>query len=151
VSAGYKIRRQIGQKHKKAANPFVKNPEIMQWQRTLGGISGAISVGTGAYASHGLKKSKESEAYAKVFETGSRYQLIHSVMLAATPAICKSGGGNHIIASKVAGACFASGIALFSGSCYAVGLTEDRSNGKLAPIGGFALIGGWLSLALLRR
>ena len=47
--------------------------------------------------------------------------------------------------------CFTAGIVLFSGSCYAVGLKEDRSLGKLAPIGGFGLIGGWLSLALLRR
>ena len=123
----------------------------MQWQRVLGGLSGAMSVGTGAYASHGLKKNKKSETYAKVFETGSRYQLIHSAMLVATPAICRSGGGKYAIASRVAGACFASGIAMFSGSCYAVGLMEDRSYGKLAPVGGFALIGGWLSLALLRR
>jgi uncharacterized membrane protein YgdD (TMEM256/DUF423 family) len=49
------------------------------------------------------------------------------------------------------GTLFAAGIVLFSGSCYAVGFTEDRSVGKLAPVGGFALIGGWLSLALLRR
>lgn len=117
----------------------------MQWQRVLGGLSGAISVGTGAYGAHGLKGTEET--YIKVFETGSRYQLIHSALLAATPAICGSGTR----ASKVAGACFTAGIVLFSGSCYAVGLKEDRSLGKLAPIGGFGLIGGWLSLALLRR
>lgn len=55
------------------------------WQRVLGGISGAFSVATGAYAAHGLKDKEEP--YAKVFETGSRYQLVHSAMLAATPAI----------------------------------------------------------------
>lgn len=115
------------------------------WQRVLGGLSGATSVGTGAYAAHGLKGKQES--YVKVFETGSRYQLAHSVILAATPAIC----GKSSRAGKIAGVCFTSGILLFSGSCYAVGLTEDRSVGKAAPVGGFALIGGWLSLAILRK
>ena len=114
------------------------------WQRVVGGISGAISVGTGSYAAHGLKGK---ESYVKVFETGSRYQLVHSAMLAASPAIC----GSSTRASRIAGACFTAGILLFSGSCYAVGVTEDRNNGKLAPIGGFGLIGGWLSLALFRR
>jgi uncharacterized membrane protein YgdD (TMEM256/DUF423 family) len=117
----------------------------LQWQRIIGGLSGAISVGTGAYGAHGLRDKQET--YVKVFETGSRYQLIHSVLLAGTPAIC--GVGTR--AGNVAGALFATGIVLFSGSCYAVGLKEDRSLGKLAPVGGFSLIGGWLSLALLRR
>ena len=99
----------------------------------------------GAYAAHGLKDKEEP--YAKVFETGSRYQLVHSAMLAATPAICGSSSNR---AGRIAGACFTTGIILFSGSCYAVGLTEDRSNGKLAPVGGFGLIAGWLSLALFR-
>mmetsp|Transcript_7836 Transcript_7836/g.14181 ORF Transcript_7836/g.14181 Transcript_7836/m.14181 type:complete len:118 (-) Transcript_7836:365-718(-) len=117
----------------------------MMWQRVVGGLSGAMSVGTGAYGAHGLKGKEE--AYIKVYETGSRYQLVHSAILAATPAIC----GNSSRAGKIAGACFVTGIALFSGSCYAVALSEDRSVGKLAPVGGFALIGGWLSLAILRR
>jgi len=117
----------------------------MQWQRVVGGLSGAMSVGTGAYGAHGLKGKEES--YVKVFETGSRYQLLHSAVLVATPSIC----GSSSRAGKVAGVCFATGILLFSGSCYAVGLNEDRSLGKLAPVGGFGLIGGWLSLALLRR
>lgn len=121
------------------------------WQRAIGGLSGAMSVATGAYAAHGLKGKDES--YIKVFETGSRYQLVHSVILAATPAICGTAGigkgGGRV--KNVVGAFFATGIVLFSGSCYAVGMTEDRSNGKLAPVGGFSLIAGWLSLAFFRR
>jgi uncharacterized membrane protein YgdD (TMEM256/DUF423 family) len=117
----------------------------MQWLRVLVGLSGAMSVGAGAYGSHGMKG--KDEVYAKVFQTGSHYQLVHSALLAATPAIC--GGGSR--ATKVAGAFFASGIVLFSGSCYAVGILEDRSVGKAAPVGGFALIFGWISLAVLRK
>jgi len=117
------------------------------WKRVLGGLSGAMSIGTGAYGAHGLKSDdKISATYKSVFETGSRDQLVHSALLVATPAIlpCTK-------SANIAGAFFAAGMAMFSGSCYAVGLTQDRSNGKLAPVGGFALIGGWLSLALFKR
>mmetsp|Transcript_4136 Transcript_4136/g.6279 ORF Transcript_4136/g.6279 Transcript_4136/m.6279 type:complete len:121 (+) Transcript_4136:213-575(+) len=116
------------------------------WQRVIGGLSGCMAVGTSAYGAHGLKP--KSEVYKKTFDTGARFQLLHSVLLVATPAIC--GGGKTRI-PHVAGAFFSIGIALFSGSCYAVGITEDRNNGKAAPIGGLALMAGWLSLALVKR
>ena len=103
-------------------------------------------IGTGAYGAHGFRG--KDAAYKNTFETGSRYQLIHSVLLVATPAIC---GGPSTRAAQVAGTFFTLGIGLFSGSCYAVGLKEDRAYGKLAPIGGFSLMGGWLALAFLRR
>lgn len=32
-------------------------------------------------------------------------------------------------------------------SCYVVGLSEDRSYGKLAPVGGFMFMAGWLAFA----
>lgn len=100
----------------------------------------------GAYGAHGFRGKEE--VYKNTFETGSRYQLVHSALLVATPAIC---GGPSTRAAHIAGACFTLGIGLFSGSCYAVGLKEDRKYGKLAPVGGFSLMGGWLALAILRR
>ena len=118
----------------------------MEWQRVIGGLSGAMSVGMGAYGAHGFRGKQET--YKNVFETGSRYQLVHSAVLVATPIIC---GGPATRAAQVAGLCFTVGMGLFSGSCYAVGLNEDRKYGKLAPIGGFSLMGGWLALALLRK
>ena len=117
----------------------------MHWQRVFGGISGAISVGAGAYGAHGL--SDKTDTQRKVFETGARYQLIHSVVLAATPAIC----GPSTLAARAAGSFFALGTLGFSGSCYAAVLADDRKYGQLAPVGGFSLIFGWLSLAFLMR
>ena len=58
----------------------------MQWHRIIGGLSGAMSVGTSAYGAHGLKSKKEQ--YIKTFETGARLQMIHSLLLIATPTIC---------------------------------------------------------------
>lgn len=64
---------------------------------------------------------------------------IHSLLLAAAPLAGKP---------RLVGSLAAAGIVLFSGSCYYAALTEDRGNAKLAPFGGFALIGAWLALAL---
>ena len=36
-----------------------------------------------------------------------------------------------------------------AGSCYAVALSGDRSTGSLAPVGGFVMIAGWLTLVAL--
>ena len=106
------------------------------WQR-LAGLSGAASVAFGAYGAHGFKPEKESSK--QVFETGNKYHLIHSVLLATAPLSKRP---------NVFGALCSFGILGFSGSCYAAALTEDRTYGKLAPVGGFSLISAWLVLLL---
>lgn len=103
---------------------------MSSWQRTVGG---------------GL--AAKTETQQNIFKTAANYQLIHSLALAATPAIC----GVHKVAAKVAGTFFAAGIVLFSGACYTVVLMDDRTFSKVAPYGGFSLMFGWLSLALLRK
>ena len=119
---------------------------VWQWQRIVGGISGATSIAAGAYGAHGLR-SKDA-IYQKIYDTGARYHLIHSAILLAIPSIC---GGASSRAAKISGALITTGMVLFSGSCYASGIMEDRSYGKAAPYGGFSLMAGWLSLALLRK
>ena len=84
--------------------------------------------------------------YVTAYETGARYQLLHAAVLLATPSICGSSR-----AAKVSGLFLTTGMCLFCGSCYAVGITENREYGKAAPLGGVGLILGWLSLALLRK
>jgi len=116
------------------------------WQRIIGGISGCIAIGTSAYGAHGLKPSKES--YGKTFDSGARFHLLHSILLVATPAIC---GPKNLRLANLSGACLTVGMAMFSGSCYAVAIKEDRAYGKAAPLGGVALMAGWLSLAFVRR
>jgi uncharacterized membrane protein YgdD (TMEM256/DUF423 family) len=118
----------------------------LAWQRVIGGLSGCTAIGTSAYGAHGLKPTKES--YGKTFESGSRFHLLHSILLVATPSIC---GRRNMRMANITGLLLTAGMVLFSGSCYAVALTEDRSVGKAAPIGGMALMAGWLSLAIVRR
>jgi uncharacterized membrane protein YgdD (TMEM256/DUF423 family) len=116
------------------------------WHK-LAGLNGAAAIGLSAFGSHGLPKVLQKQGHdekqvaksAKIWDTAARMHLIHSVMLAVVPTLKRPG---------VSGALLASGTALFCGPCYllAADPTQFKDASKLAPIGGFVLIGGWLSL-----
>ena len=50
--------------------------------------------------------------------------------------------------SRAAGVLLLAGIALFSGSLYALALGAPRSLGMVTPFGGLAFIAGWVCFAL---
>mmetsp|Transcript_254 Transcript_254/g.829 ORF Transcript_254/g.829 Transcript_254/m.829 type:complete len:123 (+) Transcript_254:80-448(+) len=113
------------------------------WTR-VGAVSGAAAVGAAAYGAHGL--SPEDESLVEVYKTGNSFHLLHSAVLTLAPALPTA--SKRPALSHASMLLFAGGTAVFSGSCYMSALTEDRKNGRLAPIGGSALILAWLSLAL---
>ena len=107
----------------------------------VGAVNGAIAVGCGAFAAHGLKDRLEPKML-EVFETGARYQMYHAL------AIVLAG----MLAAKLAGANAAGwilqlGIVLFSGSLYVLALTGEKAFGAVTPFGGVAFLVGWLWLA----
>ena len=112
------------------------------WRR-FAGLSGASSVAMAAYGAHGIPFDKMDPQFKTTYENGVRLHMVHSVILAGCSTSMLSGARRHIT-----GALFFGGIAVFSGSCYAAVFTKDRKNGRFAPIGGTALILGWLSLVL---
>ncbi len=69
-----------------------------------------------------------------------RYHLLHAVALLAIALSAQAS------ALRAAGWLFAAGIALFSGSLYALALGGPRWLGPVTPLGGLALIAGWLWL-----
>lgn len=77
----------------------------------------------------------------KAFETGAQYHLAHSVALLV---LAKSRSAPMDLTGKL----FLTGITLFSGSLYLMAVTDQRKIGAITPIGGLALMAGWLSLAL---
>ena len=84
-----------------------------------------------------------------VYETAVRYQMYHSFGLIAVSILAKSFGENA--QSRMAGWCFVAGIVLFSGSLYALTLTEMKWFGVITPFGGVAFIAGWIVLAVAVR
>lgn len=95
-------------------------------------LSGAIAVGAGAFGAHGA----EGKA-AEWLRTGATYQLIHVV--AALVAVQMGARG--------AGWLFVAGAAIFAFTLYAMAFGAPRWLGAITPIGGTALIVGWLWLA----
>lgn len=95
-----------------------------------------VDVALGAFGAHGLKNRLTPEALA-VFETAVRYQAYHALALFAVASARADG----------AGWCFIAGIAIFSGSLYALALTGERRLGAVTPIGGILFLVGWALLA----
>lgn len=109
----------------------------------LAAISGALSVGLGAFAAHGLKNRIDGRML-EVFQTGVSYQSTHSLALLAVALLALKWPASSLQAS---GFLFIAGILLFSGSLYGLALGGPRWLGPITPLGGLSFIGGWLALA----
>ena len=72
-----------------------------------------------------------------------RYQLIHALALLAVAWACTRWPGK---AARASGWLFTIGTLLFGGSLYALTLGGVRGLGLVTPIGGVALLAGWLCL-----
>jgi uncharacterized membrane protein YgdD (TMEM256/DUF423 family) len=110
---------------------------------TVGAVFGGLGVAAGAFAAHGLKSRLAPDLLA-VFETGARYQLVHAVALLVVGVLATRVPHPAVAA---AGWLFIVGVVVFSGSLYLLAVTGVRWLGAITPIGGVALIAGWLALA----
>ena len=109
-----------------------------------GALSAFVGVGAGAFGAHALKARLSPDLLA-VFEVAVRYQMYHALgLLACAWAVGKWPGAF----AGAAGWLFVAGTVIFSGSLYALALTGARALGALAPIGGLALLAGWVCLAI---
>jgi uncharacterized membrane protein YgdD (TMEM256/DUF423 family) len=111
-------------------------------------LSAAVSVVIGAFAAHGLDLGTEAGRKAREWlQTGSQYQMVHALAIlgvAALSSAAKIDGRLAVIAQCL----FVAGSILFPGALYALAFDGPRWFGAVAPIGGTALIAGWVSLAL---
>jgi len=99
----------------------------------LAALSGALAVAAGAFAAHGA-----SGQAVEWLKTGGQYQLIHAV---AALAALRMG-------ERISPWLFVAGGALFAGTLYAMAFGGPRWFGAITPIGGVALIAGWVCLAV---
>ncbi len=112
---------------------------------SLAAILGGLSVAAGAFASHALRE-KISDRSLEIFETGARYQMYHALaLLLVALLLSRTESPPPILIAT--GWLFIIGIAIFSGSLYALSLTGVKSLGAIAPLGGVAFIVGWGTLA----
>ncbi len=111
----------------------------------IAAILGGLGVASGAFGSHALKASL-SERALDIFEVATRYQFIHALAIGWVGILLNQGNLN---ASRLiaAGTAFTLGVLIFSGSLYALSLTNMGILGAITPIGGVAMIIGWICLA----
>jgi uncharacterized membrane protein YgdD (TMEM256/DUF423 family) len=110
----------------------------------LAAFFGFTGVALGAFAAHGLK-SRLSAEYLAIFHTGVTYQLVHTLALLGVALLATQIPGRLI---TWAGASFAIGILLFSGSLYLLTMTGIGKLGIVTPFGGLAFLVGWFCLGL---
>ena len=108
----------------------------------LGALNALVSVAAGAFGAHGLKARLSPELLA-IWETGARYHTYHALGLCVV-GLCAHAG---LPRTSIAGTAMLVGIALFSGSLYALALSGVRTLGAVTPLGGLAFMVGWAALA----
>jgi len=124
----------------------------MNYHQLLRGSAflGAITVALGAYSAHGLK-SKVGAPFVEIFQTGVQYQFYHVFALLIASYLYGKYNNNKIYAAIVL---FFVGILLFSGSLYALTFAAAYNVqsfgwlGPVTPVGGLALMVGWVMLGL---
>ncbi|MEC4894556.1 MAG: DUF423 domain-containing protein [Oscillatoria sp. PMC 1051.18] len=112
----------------------------------IAAILAGVSVAGGAFATHALKE-RISDRALEIFETGAKYQMYHALALILVALLLSRAELSQTYLS-VAGYAFIVGIAIFSGSLYALSLSGVRWLGAVTPFGGVAFLIGWGCLAI---
>src|SRR5437016_14489470 len=99
-----------------------------------------LAVGLGAFGAHALKATLQESGMLEVWNKAVLYHLLHAVALVA---LTLRGAGN-----RTAYFLIAAGILFFSGSLYAMALTNVRWLGAITPIGGLCFLAGWAWLVI---
>ncbi len=109
----------------------------------LSGALGFLGVALGAFGAHGLKSVITPELLT-IFETGSRYHLIHSVVLVVLALSAKLEESQSL---RIGFWAIFVGILIFSGSLYILSITGIRILGAITPLGGVSFLIGWAAIA----
>lgn len=110
----------------------------------IAGILLALATAFGAFGAHALK-AQLSPDRLQVYETAVRYHFFHALGLLGIGLALR-----FIEAAPVrwAAVLVLIGVVLFSGSLYALTFGAPRPIGIVTPLGGIALIAGWVCFAV---
>lgn len=106
----------------------------------ISALVGFLGVALGAFGAHLLKPVLEAHSTTEAWKTAVLYHLIHAVLLVFL--------ASRVPVPLMAWTFFLVGVVLFSGSLYGLALLQWRWLGPITPLGGLALLAGWIMLAL---
>jgi uncharacterized membrane protein YgdD (TMEM256/DUF423 family) len=107
--------------------------------KCIAGLLGFTAILSGAFGAHLFRGLLQNQGTMQIWQTGALYHLVHAVVLLVlstwqpVPAIAFT---------LVLG-----GVIVFSGSLYALALTNFHWLGAITPLGGLCILAGWLALA----
>lgn len=93
-----------------------------------------LGIALGAFGAHGLAGRLETTGRLDNWETATFYHLIHGLALFVIALQPRRPLGYYWLLS---------GIILFSGSLYALALTDISKLGAITPLGGVSFLIGW--------
>jgi uncharacterized membrane protein YgdD (TMEM256/DUF423 family) len=108
------------------------------------GVLLALGIAAGAVGTHALR-GRLAPDQLEIFETAVRYHLYNALGLLGIGAVRLSLDSTLL---RLAAVALVTGIVLFSGSLYLAALGAPRMIHFLPPLGGVALIAGWLLFAV---
>jgi len=111
----------------------------------LGALLGLLGVALGALGAHALQRLMD-ERGRTLFELGAHYHLVHALAIVAVGLALKAYPGTALLGA--AALALAAGVCVFSGSLYLMALGAPRWLGAITPLGGLALLAGWLMLTV---
>lgn len=109
----------------------------------VGALSAFIAVAAGAFGAHALRE-RLSEYSLGVWNTAAQYQMYHAIALVLF-GVWVQAAAQTTSYSVFSGYAFLIGTVVFSGSLYALALTDIKWLGAITPLGGVAFLLGWLA------
>lgn len=121
----------------------------------IGAALGAIGVALGAFGAHWLPDLLANLGYAEddftrrreIFETAVRYQMLHALAIVFVGLALENRRNRWW---QFAAWAFLIGVALFSGLLKVLAVAGPQWSwlGMIVPLGGLAMIAGWLAVAI---
>lgn len=115
---------------------------VARWLVLLGALDALAAVTLGAFGSHALSLSPAAQA---TWGLAADYLMHHALGLILIGLVAARWPGRTI---TWAGILLQAGVTLFSGSLFLLATTGAGQLGWLTPLGGLAMLAGWLLLAL---
>ena len=101
----------------------------------------ALAIALGAFGAHALNGRLSAYSLA-IYEKAAFYHMTQSLGLLIMTALSSNAAVINAVAVRAAKILMI-GIFIFSGSLYALALTEERWLGAITPFGGAAMICAW--------
>ena len=103
-------------------------------------LLGLIAVALGAFGAHAIG-NVVSEARLAIWTTAVQYHFFHVLAVLVLSAVFRNNADRWVNRAQ---ASFLVGVGIFSGSLYALVLTDIPALGAITPVGGLLLMLGWL-------